>query len=176
MRFQGFHKVRETQRVYKDQIRSRGGILKLPLPPYEILATCPVKILKNHLLFACWDSHSLRNVSKSTCTPLAANFLCCLSKLLSNFFCLRSRSLRRSSSAGIGSPEHVTGCALCAGRPGPFLVCSFFLHLARRFWNHTYQKKKKKSFSMFIRYQLRKSTLYCRREIEKAARGEEFNI
>jgi hypothetical protein len=26
---------------------------------------------------------------------------------------------------------------LCAGRPGPFFVCSFLRHLARRFWNQT---------------------------------------
>ena len=32
----------------------------------------------------------------------------------------------------------VCGCALCAGRPGPFLVLSCFRHLARRFWNHTW--------------------------------------
>lgn len=98
---------------------------------------CYIIYGKHHSLLACWDSHSFRSVSKSTCTPLAANFLCCRSKLLSNFFCRRSRSLRRNSSAGIGSPEQVTGCALWAGRPGPFLVCSFFLHFARRFWNHT---------------------------------------
>lgn len=45
--------------------------------------------------------------------------------------------MARNSSIGIGSPEQVCGWALCAGRPGPFLVCSFFRHLARKFWNHT---------------------------------------
>lgn len=57
-------------------------------------------------------------------------------------------SLARSSFGGIGSPEHDCGWALWAGRPGPFFVCSFFRHLARRFWNQTclqrkeYEKKK----------------------------------
>lgn len=35
-------------------------------------------------------------------------------------------SLARISSGGIGSPEHVCGWALWAGRPGPFFVCSLF--------------------------------------------------
>ena len=61
---------------------------------------------------------------------------------------LRSRSFRSSSSAGIGSPEQVWGWALCAGRPGPFLVCSFLRHLARRFWNHTCFLKRKKENKM----------------------------
>ena len=85
----------------------------------------------------CCCSHSLRRVAMSTAMPLAASLRCCLSKDLRSFFSLRSLSLRRSSSSGIGSPLQVCGCALCAGRPGPFLVCSFFLHFARRFWNHT---------------------------------------
>jgi len=54
------------------------------------------------------------------------------------FLASRCSSLRLSSSAGIGSPLHVCGRALCAGRPGPFFVFSFFLHFARLFWNHTY--------------------------------------
>lgn len=48
-----------------------------------------------------------------------------------------------NSFGGIGSPEHDCGWALCAGRPGPFFVCSFFRHLARRFWNHTWITKNK---------------------------------
>lgn len=51
-------------------------------------------------------------------------------------------SLALSSLGGIGSPEQVWGWALCAGRPGPFFVCSFFLHFARRFWNQTYYNTK----------------------------------
>lgn len=55
-------------------------------------------------------------------------------------FRIRLSSRMRSSSSGIGTPLHVRpGCsrACWAGRPGPFLVFSRFLHLARRFWNHT---------------------------------------
>lgn len=37
----------------------------------------------------------------------------------------------------MGSPEQVCGCALCAGLPGPFLVCSRLRHFALRFWNQT---------------------------------------
>jgi hypothetical protein len=47
-----------------------------------------------------------------------------------------------SSFGGIGSPEQDWGCALWAGRPGPFFVCSFFRHFARRFWNQTCNNKK----------------------------------
>ena len=36
-----------------------------------------------------------------------------------------------------GSPEQVWGCALWAGRPGPFFVFSFFLYFALLFWYHT---------------------------------------
>ncbi len=57
---------------------------------------------------------------------------------------LRSRrccSRRLISSGGMGSPLQVWGWALWAGRPGPFFVLSSFRHLARRFWNHTCNKK-----------------------------------
>ena len=70
---------------------------------------------------------------RGTDLPLRASFFCCFSSDLRSFLSLRSRSLRSNSSAGIGSPEQVCGCALCAGRPGPFFVCSFLRHLARRF-------------------------------------------
>lgn len=43
------------------------------------------------------------------------------------------RSLALSSLAEMGSPEQDCGCALCAGRPGPFFVCSRFRHFARLF-------------------------------------------
>lgn len=68
---------------------------------------------------------------------LAANFRCCRSNDFNNFFCSFWRSFRWSSSGGIGSPLQLCGWALWAGLPGPFFVCSFFLHFARRFWNHT---------------------------------------
>ena len=83
-------------------------------------------------------SHSRRKVAMSTAIPFAASFRCCRSSDFRSFFSRRSRSLRSSSSSGMGSPLHVCGCALCAGRPGPFFVCSFLRHLARRFWNQTY--------------------------------------
>ena len=47
--------------------------------------------------------------------------------------CLRSRrssSRRVISSGSIGSPLHVSGCALWAGRPGPFRVFSHLRYLA----------------------------------------------
>lgn len=58
---------------------------------------------------------------------------------ISVIFPLRStyRSRACSSGSGIGAPLQLCGCALWAGRPGPFLVCSFLRHLARRFWNQT---------------------------------------
>ena len=83
------------------------------------------------------DSHSRRKVVMSTTIPFAASFRCCRSSDFRSFFSRRSRSLRSSSSSGMGSPLHVCGWALCAGRPGPFFVCSFLRHLARRFWNQT---------------------------------------
>lgn len=94
------------------------------------------------ILLRCWVSHSARRLARSTWIPLRANFFCCFSSDLSSFFSFRSRSLRSNSSAGIGSPEHVCGCALWAGRPGPFFVCSFLRHFARLFWNQTFKKPK----------------------------------
>ena len=105
----------------------KRNLLPCLLPP----ADCPDD------LFRCCVSHSARRLAMSTWMPLSANFFCCFSSDLSSFFSLRSRSFRSSSSAGIGSPEHVCGWALWAGRPGPFFVCSFLRHLALRFWNHT---------------------------------------
>ena len=57
------------------------------------------------------------------------------------FFSSLSCSLRLISSSSSGTPLQVWGWALCAGRPGPLRVCSFFRHLARRFWNHTWKHK-----------------------------------
>jgi len=57
-----------------------------------------------------------------------------------NFRSSRSRSRRHSSSGGIGTPLHVSGRTLCAGRPGFLRVCSLFRHFARRFWNQTCTK------------------------------------
>lgn len=120
--------------------------LPLPEPPKRNLlpcllppADCPEDLLR------CWVSHSARRLAMSTWMPLRANFFCCFSKDLSSFFSLRSRSFRSNSSAGIGSPEQVCGWALWAGRPGPFFVCSFFRHLARRFWNQTFNWLKTKT-------------------------------
>lgn len=70
----------------------------------------------------------------------AANFLCCRSRAFSNFFCRLSLSFLLNSSGGIGSPLQLWGWALCAGLPGPFFVCSFFLHFALLFWNHTWKQ------------------------------------
>ena len=69
------------------------------------------------------------------------SFFCCFSNCFNNFFSRLSRSFLSSSSGEMGSPEQVCGCALCAGRPGPFFVFSFLRNLARRFWNHTYQNE-----------------------------------
>jgi len=60
-----------------------------------------------------------------------------LSSCFRRFFASRCSSRLSSSSGGMGSPLQVCGCALCAGRPGPFFVCSRLRHFARRFWNHT---------------------------------------
>lgn len=73
--------------------------------------------------------------------PLARSFRACLSRAFWSFFRRLALSLALSSAGGIGSPEQDWGWALWAGRPGPFFVCSFFLHLARRFWNHTWNQK-----------------------------------
>lgn len=70
----------------------------------------------------------------------AANFLCCRSRAFNNFFCRLSLSFLLNSSGGIGSPLQLWGWALCAGLPGPFFVCSFFLHFALLFWNHTWKQ------------------------------------
>ena len=69
---------------------------------------------------------------------------------LVSFLSLRCCSRLSISSGGMGSPEQVWGWALCAGRPGPFLVLSSFLHLARLFWNQTWQQKKHFHSSKFI--------------------------
>lgn len=58
------------------------------------------------------------------------------------FFSILLSSLRAISSGSMGSPLQLVGWALWAGRPGPFFVFSFFLHLALRFWNHTCGEKK----------------------------------
>ena len=60
---------------------------------------------------------------------------------LVSFLSLRCCSRLSISSGGMGSPEQVWGWALWAGRPGPFLVLSCFLHLARLFWNQTWKIK-----------------------------------
>ena len=72
---------------------------------------------------------------KLTCRVSFLSLLCC--------------SRLSISSGGIGSPEQVWGWALWAGRPGPFLVLSCFLHLARLFWNQTWQQKRRVK-NMFI--------------------------
>lgn len=81
----------------------------------------------------------------ATLTPgftfACCSLLACLSSCFLSFFSRLSLSLRSISSGGIGSPEQVCGWALCAGRPGPFFVFSFFRHLARRFWNHTWKEE-----------------------------------
>lgn len=69
--------------------------------------------------------------------PLARSFRACRSRAFWSFFRRRARSRARSSAGGMGSPEQDWGWALWAGRPGPFFVCSFLRHLARRFWNQT---------------------------------------
>ncbi|OCT55350.1 hypothetical protein XELAEV_18002774mg [Xenopus laevis] len=65
-------------------------------------------------------------------------FFSCLRFFLSNF----SSSFLAISSGSMGSPLQVVGWELWAGLPGPFLVFSFFLHLALRFWNQTYTPNK----------------------------------
>ena len=66
---------------------------------------------------------------KLTCRVSFLSLLCC--------------SRLSISSGGMGSPEQVWGWALCAGLPGPFLVLSSFLHLARLFWNQTWQRERR---------------------------------
>lgn len=118
-----------------------------PLPKRNLLpCLLPPADWPDNLL-RCWVSHSARRLAMSTWMPLSASFFCCFSKDLSSFFSLRSRSFRSNSSAGIGSPEQVCGWALWAGRPGPFFVCSFLRHLARRFWNHTYFIRRSNNYS-----------------------------
>ena len=77
-------------------------------------------------LLVCRFRFSSRRSSRSSC------FLRCLST-----FSVRRRCV---SSGSMGAPLQVCGLALWAGRPGPFFVFSHFRHLARRFWNHTYQQ------------------------------------
>lgn len=83
----------------------------------------------------------------------AKSLFCDLRSLFSCFrffFSILSSSLRAISSGSMGSPLQVVGWELCAGRPGPFFVFSFFLHLALRFWNQTYTPKKSNIHFHFI--------------------------
>ena len=76
----------------------------------------------------------------SDCFSLVVKYLLtCRSNCFLSFFSRLSHSRFSISSADNGSPEHVWGCELCAGLPGPFLVFSFLRHLARLFWNQTYK-------------------------------------
>ena len=72
---------------------------------------------------------------------------------LVSFLSLRCCSRLSISSGGMGSPEQVWGWALCAGRPGPFLVLSCFLHLARLFWNQTWKQKEGRYICNILRNQ-----------------------
>lgn len=88
-----------------------------------------------------WLKYSRFKATRSTAIPLARSFLAWRSKAFCSFFLLLARSRARSSAGGMGSPEQDCGWALWAGRPGPFLVCSFFRHFALRFWNQTWKEK-----------------------------------
>ena len=68
-----------------------------------------------------------------------------------SFLSLLCCSLLSISSGGMGSPEQVWGCALWAGRPGPFFVLSSFRHLARLFWNQTWKTKMGMNFSLIYK-------------------------
>ena len=88
-------------------------------------------------------THQMPNKQKDrhTIDLCSTDRLCWWLTCLVSFLSLLCCSLLSISSGGMGSPEQVWGWALWAGRPGPFLVLSSFLHLALLFWNQTWKTK-----------------------------------